>query len=109
MCGEAGMPIGEWSRMKSLRLAHLWLDGYRKRHRSLYEVGWMTSRAAVAGRCKVPQDYPFDLGRMFDDGPDEEMPAMSEEEEKKNLDTMKASLMARMRERAKDETRKTKD
>lgn len=68
---------------------------------AMYEMGWVVARAAVAGRCKVPEDYPFDLkGLLGEEEPDEEMPVMSEEEAQKNLDAMRRSLMAKMRERA---------
>ena len=101
MCGEGGMAVSEWARMKSLRMARLWMEGFRKRSIATYEMGWVVARAAVAGRCKVPEDYPFDLkGLLDEDEPDEEMPAMSEEDAQKNLDAMRRSLMARMRERA---------
>ena len=101
MCGEGGMAVSEWARMKSLRMARLWMEGFRKRSIATYEMGWVVARAAVAGRCKVPEDYPFDLkGLLGEDEPDEEMPAMSEEDAQKNLDAMRRSLMARMRERA---------
>ena len=95
------MAVSEWARMKSLRMARLWMEGFRKRSIATYEMGWVVARAAVAGRCKVPEDYPFDLkGLLDEDEPDEEMPAMSEEDAQKNLDAMRRSLMARMRERA---------
>ena len=101
MCGEGGMAVSEWARMKSLRMARLWIEGFRKRSMATYEMGWVVARAAVAGRCKVPEDYPFDLkGLLGEDDPDEEMPVMSEEEAQANLDAMRRSLMARMRERA---------
>ena len=101
MCGEGGMAVSEWARMKSLRMARLWIEGFRKRSMAMYEMGWVVARAAVAGRCKVPEDYPFDLkGLLGEEEPDEEMPVMSEEEAQANLDAMRRSLMARMRERA---------
>ena len=101
MCGEGGMAVSEWARMKSLRMARLWMEGFRKRSMAMYEMGWVVARAAVAGRCKVPEDYPFDLkGLLGEEEPDEEMPAMSEEEAQANLDAMRRSLMAKMRERA---------
>ena len=95
------MAVSEWARMKSLRMARLWIEGFRKRSMAMYEMGWVVARAAVAGRCKVPEDYPFDLkGLLGEEEPDEEMPVMSEEEAQANLDAMRRSLMARMRERA---------
>ena len=95
------MAVSEWARMKSLRMARLWIEGFRKRSMATYEMGWVVARAAVAGRCKVPEDYPFDLkGLLGEEEPDEEMPVMSEEEAQANLDAMRRSLMARMRERA---------
>ena len=95
------MAVSEWARMKSLRMARLWIEGFRKRSMATYEMGWVVARAAVAGRCKVPEDYPFDLkGLLGEEEPDEEMPVMSEEEAQANLDAMRRSLMAKMRERA---------
>lgn len=98
MCGTGGMSISEWSKIKSLRMLRLWVDGFNRRSDTLYRVGYCVSRAAIAGRAKAPKDWPYDLNVVTGGAmkADEEMPELSEAEANERLAQMEAALRARM-------------
>jgi hypothetical protein len=99
MCGTGGLSISEWCRMKSYRMARLWVEGFNRRSDTMYRVGYCVARAAIAGRCKAPKDWPYDLNVVTGGAmkADEEMPELSETETNERLAQMEAALRARMR------------
>ena len=98
MCGTGGLSIGEWCRMKSYRMARLWVEGFNRRSDTMYKVGYCVARAAIAGRCKAPKDWPYDLNKVTGGAlkADEEMPELTDDETEKTLAKMKEALKARM-------------
>lgn len=85
--------------MKSYRMARLWVEGFNRRSDTMYRVGYCVARAAIAGRCKAPKDWPYDLNVVTGGAmkADEEMPELSETETNERLAQMEAALRARMR------------
>ena len=93
------MAIGDWMRLRSYRIARLWVEGYNRRWNTVWTVGWCISRAAVFGRAKVPKGYPYDLEAVMGEKSrvEDEMPEMSEAESDAKLEAMKAGLLKRMK------------
>lgn len=101
MCGAGAMSIGEWARMKSYRLARLWLEGYYKRDEAIYHIGYVISRASLKPWCRdLPKDYPY---RIKSEEEMEEMPSMSDEETAKRLEEMKTAVIQRAKTLIKEE------
>ena len=101
MCGEGGMPISEWARIKSYRTIRLWIEGYRRRYNTLYMIGYVVSRAAIAGRCEAPNDYPYDLDKVLGTATSDDE-GMSTDEVKTDLLRMKEAMLKRHKEKLKD-------
>lgn len=93
------MPMSEWCRMKSLKLAQAWLRGYNRRYRANYDIGKILAKVIAKGYCKqLPDGFPYTMPWDRTQEDDNALSDMSEEEQNELLESMKKSVLEKSKQ-----------